>query len=69
MSLIAVSRYVIRALVMSVSVALLFRICSAVAIALSARPLVDVTWPLSRWSQKGRNFSDLKDGPLSELIL
>ena len=38
--LIGVSRYVIRALVMSVSLSLFFRICSTVAIALSARPLL-----------------------------
>lgn len=36
MSLIGVSRYIIRALVMSVSFALFFRLCSTVAIALCA---------------------------------
>ena len=75
-SLTGVSRYVVRALVMSMPLALFFRICSNCSnCPFCSSIALMVVWAgcyvpniKASWSQKRRKLLDLKHGPLSEMI-
>ena len=70
-SLTGVSRYVIRALVMSVSLTLFFRICLMVATALSARPhsRPQSSWSFFGWGGRKEKSSGVENGSTITLMV